>query len=58
MTTANTSGDSAANRRVEADLGRRYGRIAISALVAALPYRSETKNDAYAPSKPRQDRAA
>lgn len=58
MTTARTSGDDSTNRRSDADLDRRYGRIGISALVAALPYRSETKNTAYAPAQSRDDRAA
>lgn len=40
MTTANTSGDSVESRRTESDLDHRYGRIAISALIAALPYGS------------------
>ena len=32
-----------------ADLDRRYGRIGISAVAAALPYQSEAKNPAYSP---------
>jgi hypothetical protein len=31
------------------DLGRRYGRIGISAVAAALRYQSDGKNPAYAP---------
>jgi hypothetical protein len=31
------------------DLGRRYGRIGISAVAAALRYQSDAKNPAYAP---------
>ncbi len=50
--------DDTKNRRPEPDLGRRYGKIAISAVVAALPYRSETKNEERAPAEPRKDRAA
>ncbi|MGE3988251.1 hypothetical protein [Pseudorhodoplanes sp.] len=46
MTTTTTSGDSIESRRSEQDLGRRYGRIAISALVAALPYGGETRTAA------------
>lgn len=48
---AKTSGTQASGQAPEkrqSDLDRRYGRIAISAVVAALPYRSETKNLAYA----------
>ena len=44
MTADKTSGDNFESRRSEPDLDCRYGRIAISALVAALPYRSESKN--------------
>jgi hypothetical protein len=46
-----TPAKSAADRQSESDLGRRYGRIAISALVAALPYRSETKNEPEGPTE-------
>lgn len=55
MTTAKTSGASQESRRSESDLDRRYGRIAISALVAALPYCSDSKTAA---SEQREDRAA
>lgn len=68
MTTAKTTsdktfgdrmpGDRFEHRRSEPDLDRRYGRIAISALVAVLPYRSETRSEGHAPSKARADRAA
>lgn len=53
MTTAQASSRSLESRQAEKDLDRRYGRIAISALAAALPYRGETKNRAYAPVEPR-----
>lgn len=46
------------NTRTEGiDLDRRYGRIGISAVAAALHYQSEAKNPAYAPAaaKPRED---
>jgi len=46
------------NARTErSDLDPRYGRIGISAVAAALHYRSEAKNPAYAPvdAKPRED---
>jgi len=39
-------------RREETRLDRRYGKIGISALVAALRYQSEAKNPAYAPAAP------
>ena len=35
------------------DLGRLYRAIGIGAVVAALPYRGDVKNDAYAPVRPR-----
>lgn len=58
MTTANSTGDDREARRPEADLDRRYGRIAISALVAALPYGGESKQKMPASSNPHKDRAA
>ena len=36
-------------------LDRRYGKIGISAVAAALPYQSDAKNPAYAPVVPRHD---
>lgn len=57
MTTANTTGESE-KRRSEQELDRRYGRIAISALVAALPYGGESGKQAPASSDARKDRAA
>ena len=57
MTTAKTPGDNFESRRSESDLDRRYGRIAISDVVAALPYRSESKTEAQAPSDARKERA-
>jgi hypothetical protein len=36
-------------------LDRRYGKIGISAVAAALPYQSDAKNPAYAPVIPRRD---
>jgi len=38
------------------DLGREYHAIGISAVVAALPYRGKQKNEAYAPSQPKDDK--
>jgi hypothetical protein len=58
MTTVKT-GDNRENRRSEHELDHRYGRIAISALVAALPYGGETSKQASDhPSEPKKDRAA
>ena len=36
--------------RNSGELDRCYGRIGISAVAAALPYKSDDKNTAYAPS--------
>jgi hypothetical protein len=49
--------------RPSSDLDGQYRKIGISALAAALPYRSESKNPAYAPvmartSKEKEDVAA
>ena len=54
MNTAKASGQSLESRQPEANLDRQYGRIAISALVAALPYRSEKKNQVYVPVEARE----
>lgn len=51
MTIAQASSPSLESRQFEKELDRRYGRIAISALVAALRYRGETKNKASAPAE-------
>jgi hypothetical protein len=53
MSTAQASGPSLESRQTEASLDRQYGRIAISAVVAALPYRSEAKSQSNAPVKTR-----
>jgi hypothetical protein len=58
MTTANSTGDHREARRPEADLDRRYGRIAISAVVAALPYGGERKQKTPVSPDPQKDRAA
>ena len=34
------------------DLGRLYRAIGIGAVAAALPYRGDVKNSAYAPARP------
>lgn len=58
MTTAKSTGDQRETRRPEVDLDRRYGRIAISAVVAALPYNGESKSTTQASKDTRKDRAA
>jgi hypothetical protein len=44
---ANKKNDTAMEERP--DLGRRYGKIGISAVAAAVRYQSDAKNPAYAP---------
>ena len=39
-------------RRERTDLDPRFGQIGISAVAAALQYRSDSKNPAYAPVEP------
>ncbi len=39
-------------RRECADLGAQYGKIGISAVAAAVRYKSEARNPAYAPVTP------
>jgi hypothetical protein len=39
----------------DATLDRRYGKIGILAVAAALAYQSDSKNTAYAPTEPRAD---
>ena len=46
MTTVDSTGENRQTRPPDVDLDRRYGRIAISALVAALPYGGECKTQA------------
>jgi len=58
MTTVRTSGFRNENRKSESDLDRRYGRIAISALVAALPYGGDTRNQAADPAESHEDSTA
>lgn len=43
----------AADPETHRDLGRQYRAIGIGAVAAALPYRGEVKNGAYAPVRPR-----
>jgi hypothetical protein len=42
-------------RRSELNLDSRYGEIGISAVAAALHFKCETKNPAYAPVVPQLD---
>jgi hypothetical protein len=44
-----------ARRRERADLEERYGEIGISAVAAAVRYRSDARNPAYAPVAPDPD---
>jgi hypothetical protein len=50
MTKNNAAQSDENGRRDEPSLDSRYGEIGISAVAAALPYRSEVKNPAYAPA--------
>jgi hypothetical protein len=43
-------------RRERAELEPRFGRIGISAVAAALRYRGDAKNPAYAPVEPAKQR--
>jgi hypothetical protein len=43
-------------RRDESNLDRRYGKIGISAVAAAMRYQSDAKNPAYAPVTHRERR--
>ncbi len=60
--TTNPIGEDRETRSPVPDLDRRYGRIAISALVAALPYggdsKTQTSSQNPASQTPRKDRAA
>lgn len=63
MMTTNSTGVDRDTRPPEPDLDRRYGRIAISALLAALPYGGESKiatpaSPNPASRTPHKDRAA
>jgi hypothetical protein len=48
MTSPKTEAGANDNRKAE-ELDRCYGRIGISAVAAALTFKGETKNSAYAP---------
>jgi hypothetical protein len=50
-----TSAATVMRERKGEDLDGRYGKIGISAVAAALPYKSDAKNPAYAPVVPQDD---
>jgi hypothetical protein len=52
MTKKNTIPSNQNTRRPDADLDSRYGAIGIPAVAAALQFKSEVKNPAYAPAVP------
>ncbi len=54
MNTAKASHESP-SRQSQSELLNRYRRIGISAVVAALPYKSDSKNLAYAPAEPAEE---
>ena len=56
MSKKNTTPSTQPTSGNEADLGSRYGEIGISALAAALHYKSDNKNPAYAPVLPSSDK--
>jgi hypothetical protein len=56
MTKKNTSESEVKSSRVAPNLHSRYGEIGISAVAAALQYKSEAKNPAYAPVVPQLDK--
>jgi hypothetical protein len=56
MNSASAPGERPEKRRAQVELDRRYGRIGISALAAALRYQGDGKNPAYAaPVGPREE---
>ncbi len=55
MSNNNVARGSEHPRRDEQDLDSRYGEIGISAVAAALQFKNEAKNPAYAPVVPRPD---
>jgi hypothetical protein len=55
MNTANAAGERSEKARAPIELDRRYGRIGISAVAAAVRYQSETKNPVYAPAGSSED---
>jgi hypothetical protein len=55
MTKRNAKVSNPSTARADASLDSRYGAIGISAVAAALHFKSEAKNPAYAPSTSRLD---
>jgi hypothetical protein len=55
MTKRNTTPSNQDTRRAETNLDSQYGAIGISAVAAALQFKSEAKNPAYAPVVPQLD---
>ena len=55
MTKRNTTPSNQDTRRAETSLDSQYGAIGISAVAAALQFKSEAKNPAYAPAVPHLD---
>lgn len=49
MNSTNAAGERSEKTRAPVELDRRYGRIGISAVAAAVRYQSDGKNPAYAP---------
>ena len=56
MTKKNAAQSNESARRDAPNLDSRYGEIGISAVAAALPYRSEAKKAAYAASDNERDK--
>ena len=56
MTKKATNPSKQNTRREEQALDSRYGEIGISAVAAALKFKSESKNPAYAPVAPEMDK--
>jgi hypothetical protein len=56
MTPQQTSESQETQQDKRADLDRQYRAIGISAVAAAVRYRSDSKNPAYAPVTPHADR--
>jgi hypothetical protein len=54
----NREGPTPTPRRARADLDARYGEIGISAVAAAVRYKGDSRNPAYAPVAPNPDAQA
>jgi hypothetical protein len=55
MKSGNTADRETPNNNKKNDLASRYGAVGILAVVAALPYQSDAKNSAYAPTEAEPD---